>query len=58
MFINGQSIYYAGKTLVALLSDPNLHKRTGQTLSTTQLGREFQVKDVDGGLFSQMNLNL
>jgi len=48
VFENGQSIYYAGKTLVELLKDPNVHKRTGQILNTTQLGAEFNVKDVDG----------
>ncbi|KAI6190567.1 Oxidoreductase, short chain dehydrogenase/reductase family protein [Aphelenchoides bicaudatus] len=48
VFENGQSIYYAGRTIAALLKDPNFHKRTGQTLSTSQLGQEYNVVDVDG----------
>ncbi|KAI6212804.1 hypothetical protein M3Y94_00072300 [Aphelenchoides besseyi] len=48
VFEAGQSIYYAGRVLSALLKDPQLLKRSGQIVNTSSLGAELNVFDVDG----------
>jgi hypothetical protein len=57
VFENGQSIYYAGRVLVQLLKDPELHKLTGQIVNTSELGAQLRVADVDGSKFFRVCLD-
>jgi len=41
---------YCGKAIVNLLNDKNIMKRNGQIEFTTDLGVEFNFKDVDGSI--------
>ncbi|KAI6177784.1 Dehydrogenase reductase SDR family member 1-like [Aphelenchoides bicaudatus] len=45
----GQSVYYTGRALVYLLQHPELlEKHNGDAISTTEIGDEYKVVDVDG----------
>ena len=43
-----ESPRYVGRAVVALSSDPNVTSKSGQALSTGQLMKEYDFKDVDG----------
>jgi len=48
IFDNGESTEFAGKAISYLLLDPEIMKRTGKVLSTTDLSDEFNFNDIDG----------
>uniref|UniRef100_A0A1I7TMN9 Dehydrogenase/reductase SDR family member 1 n=1 Tax=Caenorhabditis tropicalis TaxID=1561998 RepID=A0A1I7TMN9_9PELO len=48
MFVNGESVEYPGKAVVALASDPKRMNKTGRILITEDLGREYGFVDIDG----------
>ncbi|CAD6187468.1 unnamed protein product [Caenorhabditis auriculariae] len=48
MFLNGESIEYSGKCVVALANDPLRHHKTGSILITSDLGRQYGFSDTDG----------
>ena len=48
MFSEGESVEYPGKAIVALASDPKVHKFTGKTLVAADLGDKYGFKDIDG----------
>jgi NAD(P)-dependent dehydrogenase (short-subunit alcohol dehydrogenase family) len=39
---------FCGRTVAALAADPDRHRWSGQTVSSGQLAREYEVDDVDG----------
>jgi NAD(P)-dependent dehydrogenase (short-subunit alcohol dehydrogenase family) len=43
-----ESTLYIGRAVVALASDPQVLKKTGQTLFVADLAREYQFTDIDG----------
>ncbi len=45
---NTESTRYVGRAIVALASDPDLLKKTGKTLSTGELAKEYGFTDLDG----------
>ncbi|CAD5231353.1 unnamed protein product [Bursaphelenchus xylophilus] len=47
-FRNGESLYFTGKTLAKLVTDPDLPKYNGQILLSYDLAVKYGVKDVDG----------
>uniref|UniRef100_A0A1I7ZZ59 Dehydrogenase/reductase SDR family member 11 n=1 Tax=Steinernema glaseri TaxID=37863 RepID=A0A1I7ZZ59_9BILA len=47
-FINGESIEFSGKCVVALATDSKLMQKTGCILNTTELAREYNLRDLDG----------
>ncbi|CAD5233544.1 unnamed protein product [Bursaphelenchus xylophilus] len=49
-FDEGESIYYPGKCIVKLATLPDLNKHSGEIITTTNLAKEFQIKDEDGHL--------
>ncbi|CAI2357059.1 unnamed protein product [Caenorhabditis sp. 36 PRJEB53466] len=48
MFLNGESIEYSGKAIVAIASDPNRKAWSGATLISTDMGNYYSFKDIDG----------
>ncbi|HAA10848.1 MAG TPA: oxidoreductase [Cytophagales bacterium] len=42
------SVYYAGRAMASLLTDPNIFHRTGKIFTVGDLAREFSFTDVDG----------
>ncbi|XP_055333567.1 dehydrogenase/reductase SDR family member 1-like [Paramacrobiotus metropolitanus] len=48
MFNNGETIEFSGRCIVALAQDKNIIKRTGQIITTADIGEEFDLTDVDG----------
>ncbi|EGT39844.1 hypothetical protein CAEBREN_02088 [Caenorhabditis brenneri] len=48
MFVNGETVEYPGKAIVALASDPKRMNKTGRILITEDLGREYGFVDIDG----------
>lgn len=48
VFENGETIEYAGKTVVHLAADPNIMARSGKILLTSDIGREFGFVDTNG----------
>lgn len=48
MFAEGESTEFAGKAVVALATDPNVHRKTGRTLITADLASEYGFNDIDG----------
>ncbi|KAE9546060.1 hypothetical protein FO519_010728, partial [Halicephalobus sp. NKZ332] len=48
MFTEGESVEFSGKAIVALASDPKVHKLTGRTLMTADLGEKYGFTDIDG----------
>jgi len=44
----GESTEFSGKCIVKLLQDPNLLAKTGKVVTTAQLGKEYDLTDVDG----------
>lgn len=47
-FAISESPTFCGRTLVALATDPERHRWSGQTVSSGQLAREYEVDDTDG----------
>lgn len=47
-FAESETPHYIGRAVVALASDPNVHEKAGQALSTWHLSDEYGFKDVDG----------
>jgi len=45
---NTESTRYVGRTIVALASDPDLLTKTGKTLITGELAKEYGFTDLDG----------
>ncbi|KAE9548592.1 hypothetical protein FO519_008191 [Halicephalobus sp. NKZ332] len=54
MFNEGESVEFAGKAIVALANDPKVHKLTGKTLMTADLGEKYGFTDIDGRRISSM----
>lgn len=48
MFANGESIEFAGRCVLALATDTNIKQKTGKVLTTTELAKEYHLKDIDG----------
>jgi NAD(P)-dependent dehydrogenase (short-subunit alcohol dehydrogenase family) len=47
-FIASETPYYIGRAVAALASDPRVADKSGQTLSSWGLAREYDFTDVDG----------
>jgi NAD(P)-dependent dehydrogenase (short-subunit alcohol dehydrogenase family) len=47
-FIASETPFYIGRAVVALASDPNIQAKSGQTLATWHLYKEYGFTDVDG----------
>ncbi|MEV6873583.1 SDR family oxidoreductase [Amycolatopsis sp. NPDC051128] len=47
-FAISESPAFCGRTVVALAADPDRHRWSGQTVSSGQLAKEYEVDDVDG----------
>jgi NAD(P)-dependent dehydrogenase (short-subunit alcohol dehydrogenase family) len=47
-FLESESPLFVGRAVAALAADPNVLARTGQLLSSWQLGREYRLEDADG----------
>jgi len=47
----GETVEYAGRAVVALMTDKNLIQKAGKTITTADLGSEFGFKDADGKYF-------
>ena len=47
-FLESETPLFLGRGVAALAADKKMLARTGQLLSSWQLGREYHVKDVDG----------
>jgi NAD(P)-dependent dehydrogenase (short-subunit alcohol dehydrogenase family) len=43
-----ESTRYVGRAIVKLASDPNVQKKTGKTLTTGELAKEYDFVDLDG----------
>ncbi|MFX1416535.1 MAG: short-chain dehydrogenase, partial [Promethearchaeota archaeon] len=43
-----ESTRYVGRAIVKLASDPNILEKTGRTLTTGELAREYDFVDLDG----------
>lgn len=47
-FLESESPLFVGRAVAALAQDPNILERTGQLLSSWELGRELKFTDYDG----------
>jgi len=47
-FLESESPLFVGRAVAALAADPRVLERTGQLLSSWQLGRDYQFTDYDG----------
>jgi NAD(P)-dependent dehydrogenase (short-subunit alcohol dehydrogenase family) len=47
-FLESETPLFLGRGVAALAADPNVLARTGQLLSSWQLGRDYDLKDADG----------
>lgn len=47
-FAKSETPFYVGRAVVALASDPNVMEKSGQTLCSCGLAREYGFTDVDG----------
>ena len=47
-FAGSETPHYIGRAVVALASDPNIKEKSGQTLATWNLAREYGFTDMDG----------
>ncbi|WP_033292990.1 SDR family oxidoreductase [Amycolatopsis jejuensis] len=47
-FIISETPTFSGRTIVALAADPDRHRFTGQTVSSGQLAKVYEIDDVDG----------
>lgn len=54
LFEGAESVEFAGKCIVSLAKDPNLMSKSGRILMTPELGREYNLVDVDGRVIDSM----
>lgn len=54
MFEGAESVEFTGKCIVSLAKDPNLMSKSGRILMTPELGREYNLVDVDGRVIDSM----
>jgi len=47
-FLASESPLFVGRAIAALAADKNVHRRTGQLLSSWELARDYGVNDYDG----------
>lgn len=47
---------FAGKAIVHLTADPNVHKKTAKIILTSDCAREYGFKDLDGKIHSDVRL--
>ena len=47
-FLASETPLFVGRAVAALAADPRVMERTGQTLSSWLLGREYELEDADG----------
>jgi hypothetical protein len=47
-FVYSETPFYVGKAVVALACDPKVMQKTGQSLVSGKLAREYGFTDVDG----------
>lgn len=47
-FLESESPLFVGRAVVALAADPDILKRSGELLSSWELGRQYRFTDVDG----------
>jgi NAD(P)-dependent dehydrogenase (short-subunit alcohol dehydrogenase family) len=47
-FIASETPYFIGRAVVSLAADPNVFQKTGKTLSTWELSKEYGFTDIDG----------
>jgi dehydrogenase/reductase SDR family protein 1 len=50
IFKDAESVEFAGKCLVDFAADPNLIKKTGRIVTTTELAIEYSLRDEDGSV--------
>ena len=48
IFADAETVEFAGKAVVNLAADPNVHKKTGKVQMTADLAREYGFRDEDG----------
>ncbi|MDP5276280.1 SDR family oxidoreductase [Chengkuizengella axinellae] len=47
-FIASETPFFVGRAIAALASDPNVNVKSGKSLSSWELSREYGFKDIDG----------
>jgi len=47
-FLNGETPEFSGKCISQLASDPNIMRKSGRILMTSDLGDEYGIKDING----------
>ncbi len=47
-YAESETPHYIGRAVVALASDPDVHKKAGRALATWHLAREYGFRDIDG----------
>ena len=47
-FAKTESTRYVGRAIVKLASDPSVFNKTGKTLTTAELAKEYDFVDLDG----------
>lgn len=50
----GETVEYSGRAIVGMMKDKAVIKKTGKTVTTTDLGREYGFTDVDGRVLPSM----
>lgn len=50
MFAKGETVEFSGKAVANLAADPNMIKKTGKILLTTDLSSEYGFSEDDGSL--------
>jgi len=53
-FEQGESAEFSGKCIVALYNDPKVLEKTGKIITTSALGKEFGLKDIDGRVIEEV----
>ena len=53
---DAESVEFAGKAVVHLAADPNVHKKTAKIILTSDCAREYGFKDLDGEIHSDIRL--
>ncbi len=47
-FIASETPFFVGRGIAALAADPKVHAKTGQALASWELGRTYDLRDMDG----------
>jgi NAD(P)-dependent dehydrogenase (short-subunit alcohol dehydrogenase family) len=47
-FLASETPHYVGRVIAALAADPDIHRRTGQVLTSWDLADEYGIDDIDG----------